>query len=84
MSGDLNLNGNEVQNAVLTSATISYNDITSVQTNVRSELSASGSINYNSSTGVISYTQPTTVSTFTNDAGYATVDDSTALAIALG
>ena len=84
MSGDLNLNGNELQNAVLTSATISYNDITSVQTNVRSELSASGSINYNSSTGVISYTQPTTVSTFTNDAGYATVDDSTALAIALG
>jgi hypothetical protein len=84
MSGDLNLNGNEVQNAVLTSATISYSDITSIQANVRSELSASGSINYNSSTGVISYTQPTTVSTFTNDAGYATVDDSTALAIALG
>jgi hypothetical protein len=84
MSGDLNLDGNELQNAVLTSATISYNDITSVQANVRSELSASGSINYNSSTGVISYTQPTTVSTFTNDAGYATVDDSTALAIALG
>jgi hypothetical protein len=84
MSGDLDMNGNEVQNVVLTSATIAYNDITNVQANVRSELSASGDISYNSSTGVISYTQPTTVSTFTNDAGYATVDDSTALAIALG
>jgi cytoskeletal protein CcmA (bactofilin family) len=84
MSGDLDMNGNEVQNVVLTSATIAYNDITNVQANVRSELSAGGDISYNSSTGVISYTQPTTVSTFTNDAGYATVDDSTALAIALG
>ena len=84
MSGNLDMNGNEVQNAVLTNATISYNDITNVQASVRGELSASGDISYNSSTGVISYTQPTTVSTFTNDAGYATVDDSTALAIALG
>jgi hypothetical protein len=88
MTGDLNLNSNELQNAVLTNATINYNNITGVEANVRSEFSASGNINYNSSTGVFSYTQPSTVSTFTNDAGYATVaeaeSNSLALSIALG
>jgi hypothetical protein len=36
----------------------------------RSSISAGGSLSYNASTGVVTYTQPTTVSTFTNDAGY--------------
>ena len=39
---------------------------------VRGAVSASGSLSYNSSTGEFSYTQPTNVSTFTNDAGYLT------------
>ena len=38
----------------------------------RAAISASGSLSYNSSTGEISYTQPTNVSAFTNDAGYLT------------
>ena len=38
----------------------------------RGAISVSGSLNYNSITGVISYTQPTNVSAFTNDAGYIT------------
>ena len=84
MTGDLNLDSNELQNAVLTNATINYNNITSVQSNVRGELSASGSISYNNSTGVVSYTQPTNITAFNNNANYATVDDSTALSIALG
>ena len=42
---------------------------------VRSSISVSGDLSYNSTTGVISYTSPTiptTVSSFTNDAGYLT------------
>ena len=38
----------------------------------RTSVSATGSINYNNTTGVFSYTQPTNVSAFTNDAGYIT------------
>ena len=38
----------------------------------RAAISASGSLSYDSNTGVISYTQPTNVSAFTNDAGYLT------------
>jgi hypothetical protein len=38
----------------------------------RNAISVSGSLIYNSSTGIISYTQPSNVSTFTNDAGYIT------------
>lgn len=38
----------------------------------RAAISATGSLTYNSTTGEISYTQPTNVSTFTNDAGYLT------------
>ena len=39
---------------------------------VRGLLSGAGNISYNSSTGAISYTQPTNVSDFTNDSGYLT------------
>jgi hypothetical protein len=42
------------------------------QARARASVSASGSISYNSSTGVFSYTAPTVVSAFTNDAGYIT------------
>ena len=38
----------------------------------RTAISVSGSLAYNSSTGVISYTQPANVSAFTNDSGYLT------------
>jgi hypothetical protein len=38
----------------------------------RSAVSASGSLSYDSGTGVFSYTAPTTVSSFTNDSGYIT------------
>jgi len=38
----------------------------------RESISVSGSLGYNSNTGVISYTQPTNVSAFTNDSGYLT------------
>jgi len=38
----------------------------------RSSVSATGSINYNSSTGVFSYTQPTNISAFINDVNYLT------------
>lgn len=42
------------------------------QARARSSISVSGSLAYNSTTGVISYTAPTAVSAFTNDAGYIT------------
>jgi hypothetical protein len=42
------------------------------QARARASISVSGSLSYNSSTGVLSYTAPTTVSSFTNDAGYIT------------
>jgi hypothetical protein len=38
----------------------------------RSSVSATGSISYNSTTGVFSYTAPTVLSAFTNDVGYLT------------
>ena len=38
----------------------------------RGAVSASGSLSYNSTTGVFSYSAPTTVSSFTNDSGYIT------------
>jgi hypothetical protein len=38
----------------------------------RSSVSATGSINYNSGTGVFSYTAPTVLSAFTNDVGFLT------------
>jgi hypothetical protein len=38
----------------------------------RASISVSGSLGYNSTTGVISYTQPTNVSAFNNDSGYLT------------
>ena len=38
----------------------------------RAAVSASGSLSYNSATGVFSYTAPTTLSAFTNDPGYIT------------
>ena len=41
-------------------------------TAVRASLSASGSLSYNASTGTFSYTQPSAISAFTNDAGYIT------------
>ena len=43
----------------------------------RDSISVAGDLAYNNSTGVISYTEPTTVSTFTNDADYATQTDVT-------
>ena len=41
----------------------------------RAAVSASGDISYDSSTGVFSYTQPTNVSTFSNDANYLVSSD---------
>jgi len=38
----------------------------------RASVSATGSINYNSGTGVFSYTAPTVLSAFTNDVGFLT------------
>lgn len=38
----------------------------------RDSISVSGDLTYNSSTGVIGYTEPTNISTFTNDSNYAT------------
>lgn len=38
----------------------------------RTSVSATGSINYNSGTGVFSYTAPTVLSAFTNDVGFLT------------
>lgn len=38
----------------------------------RAAISASGSLSYNASTGVVSYTAPTVLSAFTNDSGYIT------------
>ena len=45
----------------------------------RTAISVSGSLAYNSSTGVISYTQPANVSAFTNDAGYLTASSTNTL-----
>ena len=45
----------------------------------RASISATGSLGYNSTTGVISYTQPTNVSTFSNDAGYITASSTDTL-----
>jgi hypothetical protein len=41
-------------------------------TRARASVSATGSINYNSGTGVFSYTAPTVLSAFTNDVGFLT------------
>lgn len=41
-------------------------------TRARTSVSATGSINYNSGTGVFSYTAPTVLSAFTNDVGFLT------------
>lgn len=41
-------------------------------TRARTSVSAIGSINYNSGTGVFSYTAPTVLSAFTNDVGFLT------------
>jgi hypothetical protein len=38
----------------------------------RASISVSGDLSYNNTTGVISYTTPTNISAFTNDAGYLT------------
>jgi len=73
MTGTLDMGGNTLNNATITNATIAYNDITSVQSNVRSEVGASGSLAYDTATGVFSYTQPTDVSTFNNDSNYITL-----------
>jgi hypothetical protein len=61
----------------------SYNDLTDkpaagvtyTDSDARAALSAAGSLTYNASTGVMSYTAPTVVSAFTNDAGYLTAAD---------
>jgi hypothetical protein len=61
----------------------SYTDLTNkptipaayTDTNARAAISVTGSLAYNTSTGVISYTAPTVVSAFTNDAGYLTAAD---------
>jgi len=45
------------------------------QARARGSISVSGSLSYDSGTGEISYTQPTTVSTFTNDANYIDLTD---------
>ena len=45
----------------------------------RAAISVSGSLSYDSGTGVISYTQPTNVSTFTNDSGYITASSTATL-----
>jgi len=50
----------------------------------RSAISASGSLSYNNTTGVVSYTQPTNVSAFTNDVGYITGITSGNVTTALG
>lgn len=67
--------------AVATSG--SYTDLTNkpsiptqyTDAQARAAISVSGSLAYSSSTGVISYTAPTVVSAFTNDAGYLTAAD---------
>jgi len=51
---------------------------------VRTSISASGSLSYNNTTGVFSYTQPTNVSTFTNDSGYLTGITGAQVTTALG
>lgn len=45
----------------------------------RTSISVSGSLSYDPFTGVISYTQPTNISTFTNNAGYLTSSGVTSL-----
>lgn len=42
------------------------------QARARASVSVTGSLSYNSTTGVFSYTQPTNISTFSNDSGYLT------------
>lgn len=54
------------------------------QARARAAVSASGSLSYNASTGVFSYSAPTVVSAFTNDAGYLTGITSTQVTTALG
>ena len=44
------------------------------QTRARTAISVTGDLAYNNTTGVISYTTPTLVSSFTNDAGYITAN----------
>jgi hypothetical protein len=50
----------------------------------RAAVSASGSLSYSTLTGVFSYTQPTNVSTFTNDSGYLTGITGAQVTTALG
>lgn len=58
------------------------NDATYItQAGARSAISTTGSLSYNSSTGVFSYTQPTNVSAFTNDVGYVTNNISGSLSV---
>lgn len=45
----------------------------------RSAISATGSLSYNSTTGVLSYTAPAVLSAFTNDSGYLTGNQSISL-----
>ncbi len=68
--------GNESDNITLapftTSTLAEGSNLYYTDARARASISASGSLSYNSSTGEISYTQPTNVSAFTNDAGYLT------------
>jgi hypothetical protein len=50
----------------------------------RAAVDAAGSLSYNVSTGIFSYTQPTNVSAFTNDSGYLTGITGTQVTTALG
>lgn len=52
--------------------TLATTDISGFNSGVRTALSASGSLSYNSTTGTFSYTQPANVSAFSNDASYIT------------
>jgi len=57
----------------LTTSTITEgSNLYFTQARARSSVSATGSINYNSSTGVFSYNAPTVLSAFTNDVGFLT------------
>jgi hypothetical protein len=51
--------------------------ISDFSSTARGLFSGTGSISYNSTTGVFSYTAPTVVSAFTNDAGYLIASDIT-------
>jgi hypothetical protein len=50
----------------------------------RASVTASGSLSYDVGTGIFSYTQPTNVSTFTNDSGYLTGITGSQVTTALG